>query len=144
MLPSLQHGPLLQASALAEQIPPLRILIVEDNVDSAEMMGELLQALGHEVSVVDDGAKALDYLRTHSADLALCDLGLPGLSGYELAEAVRAEPNLRQLTLIALTGYGQETDRQRSLAAGFNAHLTKPVDLATLSQTLLKLLPTAR
>lgn len=116
-----------------------RILIVEDNVDAGQTLHALLQTLGHRVSVVETGAAALEFLRTQSTDVVLCDLGLPGMSGYDVARAVREDASLRHTLLIALTGYGQPDDRRRSAEAGFDDHLTKPVDMAELDVVLDRL-----
>lgn len=113
-----------------------RVLIVEDNVDAAESMMMLLELLGHRVRVAHDGAAALQLARANAPDVMLIDIGLPGMSGYDLAVALRADPSLRRITLIALTGYGREEDRQQALAAGFDYHLVKPVDIEAF-QTLV-------
>ena len=113
-----------------------RVLIVEDNEDVAEMLGMLLELKGHEVDVAPTGDRGLEMLRKDNADLVLCDIGLPGMSGYEFARAVRADQDLHGLALVALTGYGEPNARQRSADAGFDAHLTKPVDVDRLAQVL--------
>ncbi len=113
-----------------------RILIVEDNTDTAQMFSEVLRCLGHEVTVTQAAQEALTTLRSGPQDVVLCDIGLPGMSGYDFALAVRADPKLQGIPLIALTGYGQPEDRRRSADAGFDAHLTKPVDLAQLRTVL--------
>lgn len=113
-----------------------RILIVEDNTDAAEMLSELLELSGHEVTVVGDGREALAALGEHGVDVVLCDLGLPGMSGYDVARAVRKDPVLAELPLVAVSGYGQPEDRSRTAEAGFDAHLTKPVDRAALDRVL--------
>lgn len=116
-----------------------RILLVEDNLDAAEMLQALLVSRGHEVTWIGDGRDALETLRASRFEVVLCDLGLPSMSGYELARAVRRDPELRATPLVALTGYGRFEDRERSLAAGFDAHLTKPVDLGALEGLLSRL-----
>jgi signal transduction histidine kinase/FixJ family two-component response regulator len=113
---------------------PSRILLVEDNVDAAEALAELLRLWGHEVEVAHDGATAVPFARLHRPDVVLLDIGLPGMDGYQVAGALRALPDLAGTLLIALTGYGQPSDRQRSLAAGFDHHLVKPVDLEDLQR----------
>ncbi len=114
---------------------PRRILIVDDNEDLASLMSELLQVHGHTVETAHEGRAALDLATTFEPDIALLDIGLPGMDGYELAREMR---KLRQGTirLIAITGYAQETDRHRSLEAGFSGHLVKPVDPATLARLI--------
>ncbi len=120
---------------------PGRILVVEDNEDAAHMMQLLLRAQGHQVRVARDGPEALELLGRHRYDLALCDLGLPGMSGTELACEIRRQPTLRELPLVALTGYGQDDDVARTAEAGFAEHLVKPVDLDVLDRVLARLMP---
>lgn len=122
-------------SQAGESIPFRRVLLVEDHSDSAEMLRVVLELNGHEVEVAPDAASALGTLRDRGADVVLCDLGLPhGLSGYDFAREVRKDAALQGLPLVALTGYGQRRDRDRSDAAGFDAHLTKPVETATIEE----------
>jgi PAS domain S-box-containing protein len=119
--------------------PPRRVLVVEDNADAAEMLQLLLETRGHEVAVAGDAPEALERLRGGGADVILCDLGLPGTSGFELARAIREDAALREVSLVALTGYGQPEDRRRTAAAGFDAHLVKPVSVADLERVLREL-----
>jgi signal transduction histidine kinase len=114
-----------------------RVLIVDDNRDSADSLSTLLQMLGYDAYTAYDGESGLSKAKQFSPDIALLDIGLPRLSGLEAARQIRNDPGLRDAFLIAMTGYGQEEDRRRSLEAGFNAHLVKPVDLDEL-QTLLE------
>ena len=118
-----------------------RILIVEDNADAAQMLRDLLEISGHTVLLAESGRRALDVLRDRCADLVLCDIGLPGMSGYELARAIRSDPALCDIPLVALTGYGQQDDRARTAAAGFDDHLVKPIDLETVNATLRRFEP---
>jgi CheY-like chemotaxis protein len=106
-----------------------RYLIVDDNVDSAEMMGMLLEFRGHTARLVHDGRDVLAAAREFRPDVVLLDVGLPGLDGYEVVRQLRASPDLAALFVIATTGYGRDEDRARCLAAGFNHHLAKPVDI---------------
>ncbi|MGH8308466.1 MAG: response regulator, partial [Steroidobacteraceae bacterium] len=109
-----------------------RIVVVDDNRDAADSMAVFLRLGGHEVATVFDGASALELVRTFEPDVVLLDLGLPGMNGYEVAERVRAfDPDVR---IIAVTGYGQSGDRRRTRDAGFDHHLVKPVDPATLEK----------
>jgi signal transduction histidine kinase len=127
------------AAERADQPPARRrrVLIVDDNADSAEMLATALRHTGHDVSVALDGPAALDTARRFRPDAALLDIGLPIMDGYELAVRLRADRDGdRPLTLIAVTGYGQDPDRRRSSEAGFEAHLLKPVDLETLEELL--------
>lgn len=119
-------------------VEPREILIVEDNVDAADMLRDLLELSGHHVGVAENGRDALDTLHGAGVDVVLCDLGLPGMSGYELARAIRDDESLRDVRLVAVTGYGQPEDRRRSQEAGFDAHLTKPIDLRALETVLVK------
>ena len=116
--------------------PPLRILVVDDNVDTAETMGMLLHATGHEVRTAHDGLAALEAALDYRPNVAVLDIGLPGLNGYEVAKRIRQEPTLKHIVLVALTGYGQELDRETSLEAGFDHHLVKPARFAQLQQIL--------
>ena len=109
-----------------------RVLIVDDNEDAASSLAALLQITGHEAYTVHDGSAALEAARAHPPDVMLLDIGLPTIDGYELCRRVREEPWGKAMKLIALTGWGQEDDRRRSLEAGFDSHLVKPVDYAEL------------
>ncbi|HVQ30016.1 MAG TPA: ATP-binding protein, partial [Vicinamibacteria bacterium] len=118
------------------KIPPLRILVVDDNRDAAETLGVLLTALGATASVVGSGAEALAQLDSFRPDTVLLDIGMPQMDGYEVARRIRDSPKHRGVLMIALTGWGQEHDRQRSRAAGFDHHFVKPLDVERLSQLL--------
>lgn len=111
-----------------------RVLVVDDNVDAAASLQELLGLAGHQVHVAHHGRVALDVAEACRPDIALLDLGLPGLDGCELARRLRQRPWAAQLVLVALTGWGQDQDRARTHAAGFHHHLVKPVDLAALER----------
>ncbi|HVV84152.1 MAG TPA: ATP-binding protein [Kofleriaceae bacterium] len=115
-----------------------RLLVVDDNVDAAMLLAEVLATFGHEVRVAHSGPDALAELASFRPDAALLDIGLPVMDGYELAQHLRAR--LPGVKLIALTGYGQTNDRERSRAAGFDAHLVKPVSIANVTRTLDELL----
>jgi PAS domain S-box-containing protein len=114
----------------------LRILVVDDNIDSAVGMGEVLRLWGHDVSVTYDGPAALRAFQSERPDVVLLDIGLPGMDGFEVAEKIRQHVGGAALLIVALTGYGQEKDQQRARDAGFDAHFTKPVDLAKLRRLL--------
>jgi PAS domain S-box-containing protein len=105
-----------------------RVLIADDNQDAADSLAMYLEMAGHDVRVVHDGRSALSVAQAFRPDTALLDIGMPQLNGYEVAQALRQEPWGASITLIALTGWGQEDDRQRAIDAGFDRHLTKPVD----------------
>ena len=115
---------------------PLHILIVDDNVDAAAMLAMLLEASGHRISVKHDAATALEGARQSPPDVCLLDIGLPEMDGNELARRLRADPATAGAKLIAITGYGQERDRERTAAAGFDHHLIKPVDTNQLASIL--------
>jgi CheY-like chemotaxis protein/two-component sensor histidine kinase len=116
-----------------------RILVVDDNEDSADSLAILLQLTGHEVFIAHDGHTALDAAEQHRPGVVLLDIGLPSLNGYDVCRRIRQEPWGKTMVLIALTGWGQDEDRRRSQEAGFDGHLVKPVDhtrLLTLLATL--------
>ncbi len=121
--------------------PDAHILIVEDNLDSRAMLEALLKLDGYRVTVADDGQQGWEAIRSRRPDVAIVDIGLPIVSGYELAKRVRQELGDAKLVMIALTGYGRNDDRQAALAAGFNAHLTKPLKPEELARLLAMLLP---
>jgi PAS domain S-box-containing protein len=113
-------------------LPSRRILVVDDNRTNANSLGVLLRALGQDVDTAYDGPTALELARWHRPDLILLDIGLPGMDGFEVARHCRSEKNLNRTILVAMTGYGQQGDRERSHEAGFSAHLVKPVKLEDL------------
>jgi PAS domain S-box-containing protein len=116
-----------------------RVLIADDNQDAAETLAMLLQIEGHRVHVVHDGRAAVSAFADFNPDVALLDIGMPELSGYEVARRVREDLQGQRVTLIALTGWGQDRDKEQALAAGFNHHFTKPVEPARLSEILRSL-----
>ncbi len=113
-----------------------RVLVVEDSADARQSLRLLLELAGHEVEAAADGPSGLARLRTFRPDVALIDLGLPGMDGYAVARAARERPETRAIRLVAVTGYGQAEDRWRALAAGFDLHVTKPVDASMLDEVL--------
>ncbi len=114
-----------------------RVLVVDDNVDSADSIAMLLQVSGHEVRVVYSGQDALDMAGKYQPDIVLLDIGLPVMDGYEVARRLRNHPELKEVKLIAVTGYGQESDRLQSQEAGFDYHLVKPVDAQKLQEVMV-------
>lgn len=112
------------------------VLVVDDNVDSAELLSEIVAALGYETRVAYDGPSALRVVEGFTPDVALLDIGLPFMDGYELADRLVQMPALKGVHLVALTGYGQDVDRSRSLQAGFELHMVKPIDTAALEVAL--------
>lgn len=131
-------APIVQASAAHEEedIRPLRILVVEDHADARETLCELLQLCGHLTEGARDGPEGILKAGASQPDVAILDIGLPGLNGYEVAAQLRADPVTQHIRLIAMTGYGQAQDRALALAAGFDAHLVKPVNAEQLIKTL--------
>jgi CheY-like chemotaxis protein len=127
--------------------PPVvarRVLIVEDNADAREMLGQLLAMDGHRVEQAQDGRQAIELALQSRPDVVFVDIGLPGMSGYDLARALRASPVGREVRLVALTGYGQPADRAQAREAGFDAHLVKPVDPEELARVLTRPGPGSR
>jgi CheY-like chemotaxis protein len=112
------------------------VLVADDNVDAAESLGVLLRLTGHEVTVVHDGEAAVAAARAQHPEVAVLDLGMPGLDGLEAARRIRALSGCQSTRLIALTGWGQESDRARTRAAGFDHHLVKPADPADVAALL--------
>jgi len=115
-----------------------RLLVVDDNRDAAESLGLVLRFMGYEVSIAYSGAEALELAAHERPRAAIIDIGMPGMSGHELARRMRREAWGRHAVLVALTGWGQEADKQAALAAGFDDHLTKPVDPDTVEALLAK------
>jgi len=137
--------PLLSGVSAAPPMPsvvqplptiPRRILVVDDSRDSARSLAMLLKLNGHDVHTAFDGLEAVEAAATLELDVILLDIGMPGLNGYEAARRIRHQQRHKNLTLVALTGWGQDEDRRRSEDAGFDSHLVKPVDLAALNKLL--------
>lgn len=124
------------SEAHVKPIVPRRVLVVDDNVDAATTLNLLLKSLGHETCVAYDGAQALTMAVDFRPDIVLLDIGMPGLDGYEVARRLRALRKDPPLRIVAVTGWGQETDRQKSQEAGFDVHLVKPVDANELARVL--------
>ncbi len=141
---SLPAPPPPPAAAPPPPAGELSIAVIEDNRDAREGLRLLLETMGHRVAVADSGPAGLELLRTRRPDVAFVDLGLPGLDGFGVARAVRQAGALADTYLVAVTGYGQSSDRERSAEAGFDAHLVKPVDAETLRQVLAAIRPTSR
>jgi PAS domain S-box-containing protein len=132
---SIENG----ARAPEKTANPLRVLVVDDNVDAAESLRMLLTMSGHQLQVVHSGLEAPEAAREHRPDVMLLDIGLPGLNGYQVAERIRDTPELKNIVLVALTGYGQEEDRRRAMQSGFHYHLVKPVDPHQLEDLLAQI-----
>ncbi|HYG63832.1 MAG TPA: response regulator, partial [Thermoanaerobaculia bacterium] len=115
---------------------PLRVLVVEDNRDAAETLGDLLRIFGHEVELAHTGPDGIEAARGFHPEVVLCDIGLPGMDGYAVAEQLRSDPDTTRCRLVALTGYGRDSDRRRAEEAGFDLHLVKPVEPEQLQRLL--------
>ena len=126
----------LQDEMVTDERPQLRrrILVVDDNLDSAESMALMLKLSGHDVATAHDGMEAVELARDFQPDVALLDLGMPKLDGYEAARSIRQESWGQEMLLVALTGWGQQEDKRRSREAGFDAHLVKPIDFGVLEK----------
>jgi CheY-like chemotaxis protein len=123
-------------AATPGEVRKWNILVVDDSRDGADSLAFLLQAAGHNVLTAYDGRSALALAQEHQPDLALLDIGMPEMSGYDVARAIRREAWGRKIRLIALTGWGQAEHRRRSIEVGFDDHLVKPVDLDVLEKLL--------
>ena len=115
---------------------PRRVLVVEDNRDAAEVLATYLRTCGHTVHIAHDGGAGFGAALREQPDVIICDIGLPGVDGYEFARKLRAEPRLRRCLLVAVTGYGEARDRQRGVEAGFQHYLTKPADPREIERLL--------
>ena len=116
--------------------PSLRVLVVDDNQDAAESLGLLLEALGHEIQTAYDGLSAVEAAIKFLPNVVLLDIGLPGIDGFEVAKRLRQHPELSGIVAVAMTGYGQEEDKRRSIEAGFNYHLVKPANFKQVKEIL--------
>ena len=138
-LPLAQGAQQLQRQAPgphAGQAESLRILVVDDNIDAAKLLAIMLRQMGHEVQLAHDGMEAVSASEAFRPDIVLLDLGMPKLNGYQAAQRIRQQPGGRDITLVALTGWGQEEDRRRTRDVGFDSHLVKPVDRNALESLL--------
>ena len=116
--------------------PPLRVLIIEDNRDAAETLRILLEALGHHAAIAHEGRVGIELARSFKAEAIICDIGLPEMDGFHVAHLIRESPDLSDVRLIALTGYGRDFDIRRAHESGFDEHLTKPADATQLRRVL--------
>jgi len=131
-----RHDEAARVHEVHEESSARRILVVEDNADAAATMRDFLELSGHEVELAASGKAGVQAAREFHPEVVLCDIGLPGMSGFEVAEALRRDPETRSAKLIAVTGYGRDEDRRKSKEAGFDMHLTKPVDPVQLRDLL--------
>jgi two-component system, sensor histidine kinase len=132
-------GPM--TSSTRSEIERRRIVIVEDNDDTRELLKELLEMWGHEVEAVGDGVQGAARIIDTRPDVALIDVGLPGIDGFEVAERVCSALGKKTVMLVALSGYGSDDAKQKATASGFDAHLTKPPELEALSALLQRVPP---
>ncbi|HEY6005254.1 MAG TPA: ATP-binding protein [Anaeromyxobacter sp.] len=137
-LPLSDAGPARIDDSAAGAVQESRlVLVIEDNVDAGQSLAEILELYGHRVRVARDGHSGLALARELGLDVILCDIGLPDVDGYEVARTLKGDAELRSIRLVALSGYAQPEDRDRALAAGFDAHLAKPPDLDALARALV-------
>jgi CheY-like chemotaxis protein len=115
---------------------PRRVLVIEDNVDAATSVRDVLMLSGHEVELAYNGIDSLHKARSFAPDVVLCDIGLPGMDGYEVAKALRADAGLGAVRLVAMSGYAQPEDRERAFAAGFDDHLAKPANIDAIERAV--------
>ncbi len=137
-----ESSPLAPSADLVDRVRR-RILLADDNSDALESLATLLELGGHEVVTASNGALALECAERHRPEVMLLDIGMPMLDGYEVARRVRVQPWGQKITLVALTGWGQDSDRRRSREAGFDSHLVKPLDMDKLTELLERLAPPA-
>jgi two-component system CheB/CheR fusion protein len=138
-LPLVEPPRQAQSVSVAMERPPpraRRILIIEDDIDAAQLLAEALRMEGHEVRLARNGTTGLAMAREVKPDVVLCDIGLPGLDGYEVARVLRADESFRSTRLVALTGYAQPEDKERAKEAGFDAHLAKPSPIGDVTSAL--------
>jgi CheY-like chemotaxis protein len=124
------------AAPTPQESPGCRVLVVDDSADSAAMLAEALESMGHEVRVAHDGREAIEAAAIFHPEVAVLDIGLPEMGGYDLAAQLRELPGGHAIRFVAATGYGRGRDRAKSLAAGFVEHLVKPVNLDRLRETV--------
>jgi signal transduction histidine kinase/ActR/RegA family two-component response regulator len=143
-LPLVHHGPRSTLAASAPEngkrhLPARRILVVDDTRSAAYVLGKLLEKLGQQVCTAHDAISALEHARIERPDMVISDIAMPDMNGYELARLLRQEAGMTAVVLVALTGYGQSSDKQRAKEAGFDYHLVKPVSLESLEEMLASL-----
>ena len=135
-MPNSENKPVQRGSEPTEPSVRRRILVVDDNEDAASTLAMLLQLTGNEVHTACDGLEAVKAVADLQPDVVLMDIGMPKLNGYDAARRIRGHASGKDTFLIALSGWGQEEDKVRSANAGFNAHITKPVDVSALNKLL--------
>ena len=135
-LPEGRSGPLKTGVAEGRQHAPRRVLVVDDNQDGAASMAMMLRLMGDEVRTAHDGVEAVEVARQFSPQVILMDIGMPRLNGLDATRRIRAQPWGQSTTIIALTGWGQNSDKERSREAGCDGHLVKPINLIDLEKLL--------
>jgi CheY-like chemotaxis protein len=135
-VPLADAEPITAAQSQASSSPRRRVLIVDDNQDSADSLAMLLELEGHQVLAVYSAMDALEQVPAFAPEIVLLDIGLPGMNGYDVAQRITAAPAPAPPRLVAVSGYAQREDKERSAAAGFSAHLVKPVDITALKAVL--------
>ena len=138
-LNKLLAAPAAPSPFLANSMPStasLRVLVVDDTREATHMLRTLLNAAGHDVRTASDGTSALAMALDYQPNIVLLDISLRGMSGLEVAKRIRQQPTLKHIVLVAMTGYGEEADRQRSFEAGFDHHLVKPADFRAVQEIL--------
>jgi CheY-like chemotaxis protein len=128
-------------STIESVLNPRRILIIDDSRDAAHTLKMLLGKVGHQVEVADDGQSGIAAARQFVPEIVFCDIGMPGMDGYQVAEALRADETTRNAYLVAVTGYGQDDDQAKALQSGFDRHLTKPVGWSMLQSIIAEIPP---
>jgi CheY-like chemotaxis protein len=140
--PPLCHPSTLPAPAApAVDGRPRRVLVVDDNVDSAKTLSMVLDVMGHQTTLANDGLEAVRIAQDFQPEIVLLDIGMPKLNGYEACRQIREQAWATQVIIIAVTGWGQDEDRQRSKDAGFDMHLVKPLDPLVVERLMRKLEP---
>ena len=120
---------------------PLRVLVVDDNADLASLLAEMLKMLGHQTQIVHSGLEVLEAAQSFLPDVILLDIGLPGKNGYEVAKSIRRDRLCKHSLLVALTGWDGDLDKQAAAEAGFDVHLSKPLDMNGLAEVLGRVSP---
>ncbi|MDB6163236.1 MAG: chemotaxis protein methyltransferase CheR [Xanthomonadaceae bacterium] len=143
-MPPLRPHPALPAPAAAADYQRRRVLVVDDNVDSAQTLAMVLDVMGHETRLANDGMQAVQIAQQFQPEVVLLDIGMPKLNGYEACRLIRAQPWATEVKMVAVTGWGQDEDRRRSKDAGFDLHLVKPLDPVEVERLLRKLEPGRR
>ena len=138
-LPAIEEEVAAHASSARTESKRLSVLLVDDNQDSCELVGFWFDQIGHDVTMANDGGEGLDLALARPFDVAIIDIGLPTMDGYDVARSIRRARLDRPPLLIALTGYGRADARQRALDAGFDVHLVKPIDVTSLNELMLRL-----